>query len=219
LLIPIPDRFILQYANTNRELQLAYPTALFNDVTPPQINDVAANFGIITWITDEFADSEVIYGESAGQYTQSVQDPLYVKQHEITLTGLTAGTTYYYKVRSADRSGNTFESVEYSFTDFTALISVGVVGPLTGTVDTAYHFSATIQPPMATLPITYTWSPTPLGGQDTAVTTYTWTMTGVKSITVTAMNIGSLVTGTHVIIISSEPAKFDIYLPLVLRND
>jgi len=49
-------------------------------------------------------------------YSQTVSDPLYAKQHEITLTGLTMGTTYYYKVCSTDRSGNTATSSEHSLT-------------------------------------------------------------------------------------------------------
>ena len=120
LLGQVSDRIIFQYANANRELQLVYPAALINDTTPPQISDITAsltgsNSAAITWTTDEFADSEVIYGTQPGVYSQTVSDPLYTKQHRVTVTGLTSGPTYYYKVRSTDRSGNTTMSSEYSF--------------------------------------------------------------------------------------------------------
>jgi hypothetical protein len=121
LLGQVPDRIILQYAKTNRHLQLAYPAALINDTTPPQISGLIASARgigtvIIAWATDEFATSTVLYGTQPGVYTQTVSDPLYTKQHKITLTGLPPGTMlYYYQVRSTDRSGNTATSAEHSF--------------------------------------------------------------------------------------------------------
>jgi len=121
LLGQVPDRIILQYAKTNRHLPLAYPAALINDTVPPQCSGIIASARgigtvIIAWATDEFATSAVLYGTQPGVYTQTVSDPLYTKQHKITLTGLTPGTTlYYYQVRSTDRSGNTATSAEHSF--------------------------------------------------------------------------------------------------------
>lgn len=38
------------------------------------------------------------------------------REHEITLTGLAAGTTYYYRLLSTDLSGNTFRSGELQLT-------------------------------------------------------------------------------------------------------
>jgi hypothetical protein len=133
LLGQVSDRIILQYANANRGLQLVYPVALINDTTSPQVSGIAASMmgsdsAIITWTTDEFATSAVLYGTQPGVYPQTVSDPLYAKQHKITLTGLTPGTTYYYyKVRSTDRSGNTTTSSEQSFT---AQVEVYVYLPL-----------------------------------------------------------------------------------------
>ena len=117
----VSDRIVFQYANANRELQLVYPADLFNDTTSPQISDITASLtgsdsASITWTTDEFADSQVIYGTQPGVYPQTVSDPLYTKQHKIILTGLMSGATYYYKVRSTDRSGNTTTSSEHIFT-------------------------------------------------------------------------------------------------------
>jgi hypothetical protein len=121
LLGQVSDRIVFQYANTNRQESLIYPVALFNDTTPPQVSGITTRptgIGSVTiaWTTDEFATSTVLYGTQPGVYPHTVSDPLYTKHHEITLTGLTVGTTYYYKVRSTDRSGNTTTSSEYSFT-------------------------------------------------------------------------------------------------------
>jgi hypothetical protein len=120
LLGQIADRIILQYANTNRQIGLSYPVALIGDTAPPQISGITAtpvgSSIVISWTTDEFATSVVLYGTQPGVYTRTVNDPLYVKQHEVTLTGLAPRTTYYFIVRSADRSGNVAESGEYRFT-------------------------------------------------------------------------------------------------------
>ncbi|MBM4430923.1 MAG: hypothetical protein FJ026_11345 [Chloroflexi bacterium] len=113
----VAPRIILQYANTSRQMTLAYPRALINDTVPPQIRDVrtqpVAGGVKITWTTDEFATSEVRHGTAPGVYTQTTADPLFKKVHNLTLTGLTAGRTYYFIVRGADRSGNPAQSGEY----------------------------------------------------------------------------------------------------------
>lgn len=113
----VVPRIVLQYANTSRQMTLAYPKALIGDTAPPQIRDVrsqsVAGGAKITWMTDEFATSEVRYGTAPGAYTQTASDPLFEKTHSLTLTGLTAGRTYYFVVRGADRSGNQAQSGEY----------------------------------------------------------------------------------------------------------
>ncbi len=113
----VTDRIILQYANTSRQMALAYPIALIGDTVPPQIRDVrtqnVAGGVKVTWTTDEFATSEVRYGIAPGTYTQTASDPRFAKTHELTLTGLTTGRTYYFVVRGADRSGNQAVSGEY----------------------------------------------------------------------------------------------------------
>ena len=113
----VAPRIVLQYANTSRQVTLAYPVALIGDTVPPQIQDVRAQSvagGVkITWTTNEFATSEVRYGNAPGVYTQTASDPLYEKAHSLTLPGLAAGQTYYFIVRGADRSGNQVQSGEY----------------------------------------------------------------------------------------------------------
>lgn len=124
LFAQVSDRIIMQYANNNREETLSYPIDFFNDGTPPNISNVAAQgMGIITWTTDEYATSTVIYGTSVVVDTVEITNPLYTKQHQVTLPGLTPGETYNYQVRSTDRSGNTSTSSEYSFTAKVSLLT------------------------------------------------------------------------------------------------
>jgi hypothetical protein len=120
LLGQVGDRFIIQYANSNRLYTLTYPTNLIGDTTPPQMSGLAVNSmggGIVTisWVTDEPATAALRYGTQSGTYTQMFNDDLYYKLHGFTLSGLTAGTSYYYRIGNTDRSGNSTESQELSF--------------------------------------------------------------------------------------------------------
>jgi hypothetical protein len=76
---------------------------------------------------------------------------------------------------------------------------VSISGPVSGTIDTAYDFTAIVSPLDASTPITYTWSPGPVSGQGAALASYSWGTPGVKTITVTAANSGGSATGTHTI--------------------
>ena len=122
ILEEVPEqRLIVGYAELNVYLPLVYPKELMNDTIPPVITDVAvlnitSNSAAITWLTDEFADSIVNYGVSSTVYTATSTDYLYVKAHRIALAGLSSGTTYYFVVKSTDRSGNSAMSMEYTFT-------------------------------------------------------------------------------------------------------
>lgn len=116
----VPSRLIFVSANTNHCEELIYPKEFMNDTMPPVITDISVinltnNSAKVTWITDEFADSVVKYGVNSTEYTEICIDELFVKDHEITLTGLLPGTTYYFVVNSTDQSGNSAESSEYSF--------------------------------------------------------------------------------------------------------
>lgn len=112
----VQPRVVFDAANSSRSAELSYPVALIGDTTQPQISAIAASrqgsTATVNWTTDEFADSAVLYGTQSGNLSQTVSDPLYVKQHEMTLTGLASGVAYYYRVRSVDRSGNVALSQE-----------------------------------------------------------------------------------------------------------
>lgn len=117
LLEQVANRFVFQYANEANFIPVSYPKSIINDTSSPVIGSVAAQGnGIVTWTTDEFATSTVIYGTNLVVDTVEITDPLFTKQHRVVLTGLTPGEEYSYRVRSTDRSGNTSTSSEYSFT-------------------------------------------------------------------------------------------------------
>ncbi|HVP05113.1 MAG TPA: S8 family serine peptidase [Dehalococcoidia bacterium] len=91
------------------------------DTTPPVISNVAAGSlaatgATITWTTNEPANSRVEYGLTTSYGTLTTLDSNLVTSHSVTLSGLTASTTYHYRVLSADGSNNPATSGDFTFT-------------------------------------------------------------------------------------------------------
>src|SRR5207248_993025 len=85
--------------------------AVTTDVKPPVISgltavQIDATTAIIQWTTDESSSSSVAYGLSPTALTQTVTGGSGVTSHAVTLSGLQANTTYYYRVTSTDASSN-----------------------------------------------------------------------------------------------------------------
>lgn len=94
------------------------------DTTDPVISsvrstDTSATSVIIRWNTNEYANSRVEYGLTTSYGTSTTLDPNLVTIHAQTLTALIGGTTYHYRVRSSDASGNEAISGDYTFTTLT----------------------------------------------------------------------------------------------------
>src|SRR5215831_14390196 len=87
----------------------------------------------ITWTTAVPATSRVKYGLTTSYGTLSSQNSNYTKAHSVSLTALTAGTTYHYRVLSNDSTGVLVTSLDYTLTTFTGSVSVSV-SPTTATV-------------------------------------------------------------------------------------
>jgi hypothetical protein len=94
-----------------KDMHIACSTG--GDVTPPVISNVAAAPGaggttaVITWTTDEASNSSVDYGTNPGSLSSNASDAALVASHSMSLTGLSVGTIYYYRVTSADAASNT----------------------------------------------------------------------------------------------------------------
>ena len=78
------------------------------DTTPPAITGVnvttAGSSATVTWTTDESSTSSVGYGTTTS--LGSTATGAAGTNHSVTITGLTSGATYSYRVTSADASGN-----------------------------------------------------------------------------------------------------------------
>jgi Purple acid Phosphatase, N-terminal domain len=88
----------------------SYAATYGPDTRPPVITGVSAaadgeGHATVSWTTDEPAGSRVDYGRTTGLGTQ-VTDTARVAAHHLELTGLSPGTTYFFRVTSADAPGN-----------------------------------------------------------------------------------------------------------------
>jgi hypothetical protein len=89
------------------------------DIQPPAIynvsaTDLTATSAVITWKTDEEADSLVNFGLDTGYGI--MREPRFdKKEHLIFLEKLMPGTKYYFRITSSDASGNQGISGDYSF--------------------------------------------------------------------------------------------------------
>jgi hypothetical protein len=98
------------------------------DTIPPLISGVRATNATdhsvrIVWNTDESADSVVEFGFTTN-YTTGKTNAVLMLAHEVELTGLSPDTTYHFRVRSRDGSGNftvssdaTFDTLPAGFVD------------------------------------------------------------------------------------------------------
>lgn len=76
------------------------------------VNDVSA---IITWTTSINSTGEVVYGTTSG-YGSTKSDTTSTTSHTVTLTGLSASTTYHFRIYSTDTTGNTAQITDNTFT-------------------------------------------------------------------------------------------------------
>jgi len=107
------------------------------DLTPPIISAVAVSSitqtgATVTWTTDESADSWVEYGTSASYGLSTTLDATPRTSHSQALTGLSANTTYHYRVTSKDADDNTATSSDATFTTLANTSSGGGGGSSSG---------------------------------------------------------------------------------------
>jgi hypothetical protein len=107
------------------------------DTTAPTISDIVVS-GIsdtqatISWTTDESSTSVVEYGSTDDYGSTATGDT--GMSHSVTISSLTANTTYHYNVKSTDGSDNEGESGDNTFT--TAVAGTTTTTTVTGTTRT-----------------------------------------------------------------------------------
>lgn len=111
-------------------------SCLKGDETPPVISEVSASSmtetsAVITWGTNEPATSQVEYGLTTSYGYVSNLDDL-VSSHSVGLSGLSAGTTYHYRVKSKDVANNEGVSGDHIFTTAQEVITVMTYNVLNG---------------------------------------------------------------------------------------
>jgi phosphodiesterase/alkaline phosphatase D-like protein len=108
------------YRATNYWVDVVFDTTASDTVAPTiasvQTGSITSTGATVTWTTDESADSQVEYGTTAAYGSSTVLDPTRVLSHATTLTGLSASTTYHYRVKSRDAAGNLATTGDHTFT-------------------------------------------------------------------------------------------------------
>jgi PGF-pre-PGF domain-containing protein len=198
------------------------------DTVPPVISNVTASSittssATITWTTDEPSDSIVEYGTTIA-YGLTSSDATLVTSHSRSLTGLSAGTTYHYRVKSTDNAGNPAVSSDYTFTtssplpppvpDFSMSVSPtsgsvvqGGSANATVSVSSIAGFTSTVSLSASGLPSGATASfssssGTPSFNSTLTIPTSSTTPTGIYTITVTGAGAGTTHACTYTLTVS-----------------
>lgn len=117
------------YSSTNYRVEMLnfgtenVLTSIIDSIPPtisagPTVADVSVGAvakAKITWTTSKASSSVVVYGLTTSYGSHFGNTTESVTAHTVTISGLTAGTTYHYKVRSVDSVGNIGESADGTF--------------------------------------------------------------------------------------------------------
>jgi|GEM_PF-920678 len=102
-------------------------STITNVSDPPSV--VVDTKAVITWDTDQPANSVVEFGTISNTYNElPITDNNLNIRHSVTLANLLPQTTYYFKVSSEDNLNNSISSKEYSFTTLPKQIDETPVG-------------------------------------------------------------------------------------------
>jgi hypothetical protein len=108
---------------TNYWVDVTFAQSIADDA-PPSITQIRVNAldgstAVVSWKTNEEADSRVDYSTDPTfqpAQTLSVANSAFVLDHSLTISGLTANTTYYFQITSIDRAGNPSLQLTPNFT-------------------------------------------------------------------------------------------------------
>ncbi|MBI4837448.1 MAG: hypothetical protein HY813_03550 [Candidatus Portnoybacteria bacterium] len=123
------------------------------DISAPSVSGIVATVGdttaTITWTTNEASLSWLVYGLTTA-YGSEQKTTTYATSHSLNLTGLSAGTTYHYQVKSKDSTGNIGSYTDKTFvttgtpttttpiTPTVTIATTGALAPASATNKTGY---------------------------------------------------------------------------------
>ena len=176
LLVSVPLLFVFLVAPS------AFAQSWISAVTATKTTTTAT----ITWTSAVPANSQVAYGTTTSYGSSTALNSNLVTAHSAALTSLAAGTTYHYRVLSADSTGVMVTGLDNVFTTPTAAISVSV-SPTTATMASGgtEQFSAQVTNTSNTA---VTWSATS-GTVSTTGLFSAPTVIATKTVTVTATSV------------------------------
>lgn len=123
------------------------PPALAQTWLSVTASSTTAGTATVTWTTAVPSDSQVEYGPTAAYGNFSALASTRITAHSVALSGLTAGTTYHFRVRSGDATGvlvtgadntlATASAITISVSPLTANVAAGGTQQFTATVSNA----------------------------------------------------------------------------------
>ena len=98
-----------------------FTTSAPPDTKPPLLTSIRSlsvsnNSATIAWTTDEPADTQVEHGQSTAYGTSTALISALVTSHSQSLSGLSPGSVYHFRVKSRDAAGNLAVSGDSTFT-------------------------------------------------------------------------------------------------------
>ena len=111
--------------NTSTFTNVTIPTSAPADTTAPVISNIAVsgvnqNGANVSWTTDEAADTQVEYGATTAYGLSTSLNSSLTTSHTQVVSGLNAGVTYHYRVKSRDAAGNLRMSNDQTFSTLPA---------------------------------------------------------------------------------------------------
>ncbi len=108
-------------------------TTLTADTIPPTITNVAApsitsSSAVVTWNTNEVSTHQVEYGLTDSYGSQTPENSVLMASHSQSLAGLLPDTSYHFRVKSKDASGNLAISSDNAFKTLSASSTPTVTG-------------------------------------------------------------------------------------------
>ena len=103
-LIVLYQSHIAAFSSTNDSLNLKFhlhekkSEVPVNVIRGPYLQSGTSSSMVVRWRTDADTESVVRYGTSPSVLDQAVQNLIPKSEHEITITGLSSGTEYYYEI-------------------------------------------------------------------------------------------------------------------------
>jgi len=79
------------------------------------VSSIGPTSAVVSWNTDEPADSQVEYGQTLPYGQSTSLDPTLTTSHRVKLTGLSKGTLFHFCVQSRDAAANLAVSADYTF--------------------------------------------------------------------------------------------------------
>lgn len=101
-----------------------------------QTTNLLATSATITWTTNEAASSQVEYGTTTSYGSSTALDSNAVTSHSVALSGLTAGTTYHFRVKSTNAGGSSASDDSTFTTNSLAAITSVAGGSVTNAAAT-----------------------------------------------------------------------------------